>query len=107
MPQAQVVAICQPLVIRCCQHTGFKYSEIIAQKVSRDRKLIRARMALAHVIMAAGITRANAAEISGMSYHTANWSHWRARGLYQTDETFRNLCNAIAGNATNPATGSK
>jgi hypothetical protein len=97
MPQAQIVKICQPLVERCCKATGYEYKSLIA-KQTRDRRLIRARMALAHVAIAAGITQANAAEISGMSYHTAHWSHWRARGLYETDEKFRELCNYIAGN---------
>lgn len=102
MEPAQVAEICRPLIRNCCKATGYTYQEIRASK-TRDSQMIRTRMALAHVIIAAGITCQNAADAAGMSYHTAHWSHWRARGLYESNQDFRDLCNAIAGNAIGEA----
>ena len=106
MDPAQVAEICRPLIRNCCKATGYTYQQIRASE-TRDSQMIRTRMALAHVIIAAGITCQNAADAAGMSYHTAQWSHWRARGLYESNQDFRDLCNAIAGNVQGHAPGEK
>lgn len=94
--QADLVQLIRPLVKRCCQVTGYTYAELRV-KTSRNHKLIRARMALAHVIFAAGATQQIAADCVGMTYETCHWTQWRSRELYDTDPNFQALCNAIAG----------
>jgi hypothetical protein len=97
MTTAEITAISVPLINRCKKITGYTLEQLRNAKPP-EVPLLRTRMALAHVILAAGVTCKTAAVITGTSYHAAHWSQWRARKLYTTDDTFRNLCNAIAGN---------
>jgi hypothetical protein len=100
MTNAEITAISVPLIKRCQKITGYTLEQLQNAKPP-EVKMLRARMALAHVILAAGVTCKTAAVITGTSYHAAHWSQWRARSLYDSNQDFRDLCNAIA-NTKNP-----
>lgn len=84
----------QGLVQNCCNVTGLRYEQITKKENCRTMRTVR--LALAHVIVAAGVERKYAAEATGLTFHTVVKTTAEARKRYDLDVQFRDLCNAIA-----------